>query len=324
MGTTTGMICSAGGIKSTMIDSTVAGFATRGLMPFGSSCLVGYIMGFAMKKIIRWALIILGVLAGMIFLAIQWMSENGYLLNGTFRDPTSDALQRFTNIGTIIGDNVYSIIYYSPAETYPVYRTIYLHMIKSFEAIPQNSSVENEVSTCQNRDYGIQIQYPSDWSEQESKSSGELINVATFLSPTGNPYPTASVAIYVDRLHNSTTNLNSYAHFVAFTDYENRSSYSHAFRLLELNTNSSILAGKSAYMLIGTYQNPSAGLQKLMEIGTIIGDKVYSVQYIADAPKYSDYLPTETSCVFILRQPLQQGHLRPFHSIKISQSVHRL
>jgi hypothetical protein len=42
----------------------------------------------------------------------------GYLLNGTFRDPTSDALQRFTNIGTIIGDKVYSIIYYSPAETY--------------------------------------------------------------------------------------------------------------------------------------------------------------------------------------------------------------
>ena len=29
-----------------------------------------------------------------------------------------------------------------------------------------------------------------------------------------------------------------------------------------------------------------------MGVGTIIGDKAYSVQYIADAPKYSDYLPT--------------------------------
>ena len=28
-----------------------------------------------------------------------------------------------------------------------------------------------------------------------------------------------------------------------------------------------------------------------MGVGTIIGDKAYSVQYIADAPKYS-YLPT--------------------------------
>ena len=28
----------------------------------------------------------------------------GYLLNGTFRYSTSEALQRFTNIGAIIGD----------------------------------------------------------------------------------------------------------------------------------------------------------------------------------------------------------------------------
>jgi hypothetical protein len=165
-------------------------------------------------------------------------------------------------------------------------------MIKSFEVIPQNSSAATSVSTYDNRNYGIQIQYPSDWSVQESKSSCELINVAAFLSPTGNPFPTAEVTIYMDRLHNSTTNLDNYAHFVAFTDYENRPSYFHAFKLIELSTNSSVLAGKPAYTLIGTYQDPSAGLQKLMEVGTIIGDKAYSVQYIADAPKYSDYLPT--------------------------------
>jgi hypothetical protein len=40
------------------------------------------------------------------------------------------------------------------------------------------------------------------------------------------------------------TNLDNYAHFVAFTDYESRASYFHAFKLLELSTNSSILAGK--------------------------------------------------------------------------------
>jgi hypothetical protein len=28
-----------------------------------------------------------------------------------------------------------------------------------------------------------------------------------------------------------------------------------------------------------------------MEVGTIIGDKAYSVQYIADSSQYSDYLP---------------------------------
>jgi hypothetical protein len=136
-----------------------------------------------------------------------------------------------------------SEIKYILAETYPVYRTIYDQMIKSFEVIPQNSSAATSVSTYDNRNYGIQIQYPSDWSVQESKSSVELINVVAFLSPTGNPFPTAEVTIYMDRLHNSTTNLDNYAHFVAFTDYESRTSYFHAFKLLELSTNSSTIAG---------------------------------------------------------------------------------
>jgi hypothetical protein len=55
-----------------------------------------------------------------------------------------------------------------------------------------------------------------------------------------------------------------------FADYEKRP-YFHDFKLLELNTNSSILAGKPAYTIIGTYELHSFGLQKLMEVGTIIG-----------------------------------------------------
>ncbi|MFZ0513874.1 MAG: hypothetical protein WAM14_19870 [Candidatus Nitrosopolaris sp.] len=128
---------------------------------------------------------------------------------------------------------------------------------------------------------------------QESTASGTPINIATFVSPIGpDSDPTADVSIYLDKLHNYTTSLNNYAHFVAFADYENRPSYFHAFKLLELSTNSSVLAGKPAYTLIGTYELHSSGLQKLMEVGTIIGDKAYSVQYIADAPRYTDYLPT--------------------------------
>jgi len=76
-------------------------------------------------------------------------------------------------------------------------------MIKSFEVISQNSSTVNPaVSTYDNRNYGILIKYPSDWSVQESKSSGEPINIATFVSPTGpNSNPTTDVSIYLDKLH---------------------------------------------------------------------------------------------------------------------------
>jgi hypothetical protein len=87
----------------------------------------------------------------------------------------------------------------------------------------QKSSAGNAVatSTYENTAYEIRLQYPSHWSVQQLNASGTLINIATFVSPTGpNSNPTAEVAIYMDRLDNSTTNLNNYAHFVAFTDYE--------------------------------------------------------------------------------------------------------
>jgi len=80
--------------------------------------------------------------------------------------------------------------------------------------------------------YGI-LQYPSDWGIQESTASDTPINIATLVSPTGpDSDPTADVSIYMDKLHNSTTTLNNYAHFVAFADYENRPSYFHIFMFL--------------------------------------------------------------------------------------------
>ena len=61
--------------------ATIGGLAIGGLVPFGGSALVGYVIGFTLKKIIKWLLIGLGVLAGIIFIAIQWMSQNGYIQN---------------------------------------------------------------------------------------------------------------------------------------------------------------------------------------------------------------------------------------------------
>jgi tetratricopeptide (TPR) repeat protein len=188
------------------------------------------------------------------------------------------------NLGNYTG----SILYYNkalaidPKDTFALTnKDEILHMLGN------NSTF----STYENSTYGIRIQYPSDWSVQESNTTGTLIKIATFVSPTGpDSDPTAGVSIYMEKLHNSTTTLNNYAHFVAFTDYENNTNF-HAFKLLELSTNSSILAGKPAYTIIGTYQKPPFGLQQLKETGTIIGDKAYSVLYIADAPRSADYLP---------------------------------
>jgi hypothetical protein len=40
-------------------------------------------------------------------------------------------------------------------------------------------------STYENSTYGIHVKYPSDWTIQESNTTGTLIKIATFVSPTG-------------------------------------------------------------------------------------------------------------------------------------------
>ena len=105
-------------------------------------------------------------------------------------------------------------------------------MIKSFEFIntstgqnntsPKNQHTSSTLSTYENGTYGIRVQYPSHWSIQ-SKASGNPINIVTFLSPTGpNSNPTVTVSIFMERLYNSTTNLNNYA-LCSLKGYENSS-----------------------------------------------------------------------------------------------------
>jgi hypothetical protein len=46
-----------------------------------------------------------------------------------------------------------------------------------------------------------------------------------------------------------------------------------------------------------------------METETIIGDKAHVVQYIADAPRYTDYLPTVQKMInsFVIMKSLGTG-----------------
>ena len=49
------------------------------IIPFAGSGLLGYAMGFALKKILKWMLIIVGFLAGMFFLGIQLLQKYVYV-----------------------------------------------------------------------------------------------------------------------------------------------------------------------------------------------------------------------------------------------------
>jgi uncharacterized membrane protein (Fun14 family) len=50
------------------------------IIPFAGSGLVGYAIGFALKKILKWILIIVGFLAGMFFVGVQLLQEYGYVV----------------------------------------------------------------------------------------------------------------------------------------------------------------------------------------------------------------------------------------------------
>jgi uncharacterized membrane protein (Fun14 family) len=49
------------------------------IIPFAGSGLVDYILGFALKKIIKWMLIVSGFLAGMFLVGVQLLHKYGYV-----------------------------------------------------------------------------------------------------------------------------------------------------------------------------------------------------------------------------------------------------
>jgi uncharacterized membrane protein (Fun14 family) len=49
------------------------------IIPFAGSGLLGYAMAFALKKILKWVLIIVGFLGGVFFVGVQLLQKYGYV-----------------------------------------------------------------------------------------------------------------------------------------------------------------------------------------------------------------------------------------------------
>jgi uncharacterized membrane protein (Fun14 family) len=49
------------------------------IIPFAGSGLLGYAMGFALKKVMKRMLIIIGFLAGIFFVGVQLLQKYGYV-----------------------------------------------------------------------------------------------------------------------------------------------------------------------------------------------------------------------------------------------------
>ena len=49
------------------------------IVPFAGSGLLGYAMGFALKKILKWVLITIGFLVGIFLVGVQLLQKYGYV-----------------------------------------------------------------------------------------------------------------------------------------------------------------------------------------------------------------------------------------------------
>ena len=74
------------------------------IIPFAGSGLVGYAIGFALKKILKWILIIVGFLAGMFFVGVQLLQMYGYVSTVNWDklgNDTSTHIQHWTTTADI-------------------------------------------------------------------------------------------------------------------------------------------------------------------------------------------------------------------------------
>jgi hypothetical protein len=215
-------------------------------------------------------------------------------------------------------DKAYIVSFATEASQYSSHISIVQKVINSFEIIdteqvtfPLNGSKDGKQQqkknflTYENPNHRIKIQYPSRWQIEEIDRNqyDSIIHVAQFYSPQENfleIYP-ESLEISIDTLlspaeddnNNKNLTLDKYADEVV----KNYTETLPEFKLVELNKNSTLAGNNSAYELIYTAKIVDVSNRigkfnyKTIEMGTIIGDKVFKVNYYAPQSEFSDFLP---------------------------------
>jgi uncharacterized membrane protein (Fun14 family) len=82
------------------------------IIPFAGSGLLGYAMGFALKKILKWMLIIIGFLAGIFFVGLELLQKYGYVSTVNWdrlENDTSTQIQHWA--ANVDITNVHSLIH---------------------------------------------------------------------------------------------------------------------------------------------------------------------------------------------------------------------
>jgi hypothetical protein len=148
------------------------------------------------------------------------------------------------------------------------------------------------------------VQYPEGW-DHEDGDPYISYNIVTFFAPSGRlsgPYPGA-MNVNLDPITNVSMTLEQYAQEII--DSYKRDLVD--FQLVENVTTTTTLGSDDganpAYKFTYTERIPEEDniVLKTMEIGTIVGNKVYFIQYFAEESLYQKHLPTVEKMVDTLQ-----------------------
>jgi eukaryotic-like serine/threonine-protein kinase len=157
-------------------------------------------------------------------------------------------------------------------------------------ALPESTNKAHFLMYC-DPIYGVKIQYPSNWTVDNGNnlSYDGVTKIVGFIK---DPYELAGdFWISVHNLTNKyVTNHIGLEELINGTiDYYKV--YYHNFNLIESNTSDTISnTSNSAYRIIWIDEEGPYTI-KTMQMGTIIGDLIYTIRYYAEMEEYSDNLP---------------------------------
>jgi S1-C subfamily serine protease len=151
-------------------------------------------------------------------------------------------------------------------------------------------SAKQGLLSYENSTYGIRIQYPANWTkdEQDSNPEDSVTDIVTLYSPLDSRVDEYSenLGVSVENLTSANITLEQYTDSLTANYNETLID----FKVIESNTNTT-LGGNPAYKLVYTDREDDINY-KTMEIGALVGDKVYFIEYFAEENYYSKYFPT--------------------------------
>jgi hypothetical protein len=165
---------------------------------------------------------------------------------------------------------------------------------QSSEQDTDSATQSTDFLTYDNATYGITIQYPSNWLVDNTDFPGDpLTQIVGFFSPLESRIDTYEERLWIAQEQQSFSedfDLEQYAEQIV----SNYNSTLIDFSLDEIDTETATLGNNDspAYRIVYTERLEPEDIDlKTLEIGTVIGDKVYVVMYHAETARYDQYLP---------------------------------